>query len=148
MKKKVWKALLSTVLAAGIISSSCFAAGSQTKVVEVVKDSSSGKVDGVEIKIEIVADNTDMKSVNELKVVSVPEELKPAYNVVITETKVPEKKYSEVVKQIVEKEEIEVKVIYKEVDEETGELVIKEAEEYEYDLEKTSALTAPFELYP
>lgn len=152
MKRRMTAILLSLALSVGALAGQCLAAGSQTKVVEVVKNSSSGKVNGEEIAVEILAANTDMESANEFQVVKVPEKQKPVINTVITMTKETGTTYADVLTAARElDEELTINVVFKTVTEENGERTVvttTEDEEEAYDLTLASALTAPFELYP
>lgn len=151
MKRRAAAVCLSLALSVAALSGQCLAAGSQTKVVEVVKDSSTGKVNGVETAVEIVSANTDMESANEFQVVPVPERQKPAVNQVITMTKEAGTSYADVLSAARETdEELTINLVFKTVTEENGQQVVTvttEDEEQDYDLTKASALTAPFELY-
>lgn len=151
MKRRAAAVCLSLALSVAALSGQCLAAGSQTKVVEVVKDSSTGKVNGVETAVEIVSANTDMESANEFQVVTVPERQKPAVNQVITMTKEAGTSYADVLSAARETdEELTINLVFKTVTEENGQQVVTvttEDEEQDYDLTKASALTAPFELY-
>lgn len=152
MKKKIMAALLSLALSAGAFSGQCMGAGSQTKVVEVVRDSSSGTLNGQEIGVEIVSANTDMESANEFQVVAVPETQKPVINTVINMTREASATYGDVLAAARDTDqELTINVVFKTVTEENGERTVvttTEDEEQEYDLTLASALTAPFELYP
>ena len=151
MKRRAAAVCLSLALSVAALSGQCLAAGSQTKVVEVVKDSSTGKVNSVETAVEIVSANTDMESANEFQVVPVPERQKPAVNQVITMTKEAGTSYADVLSAARETdEELTINLVFKTVTEENGQQVVTvttEDEEQDYDLTKASALTAPFELY-
>lgn len=148
MKKRIVSAVMGVVMAVGMLSGECFAAGSQTRTVEVVLDSSSGTVNGEAVEVEIVATNTDMNSTNDFTVVSVPEEVQPVYNYVINQSRenVSAAEILEGVRS--ENPDTTINVVSRHVDEE-GNLVTEEAdEELNAYLETASSLTAPFELYP
>lgn len=152
MKKKMAALLLSATLCAGVFTGQCMAAGSQTKVVEVVRDSSSGSLNGEEIAVEIISANTDMESANEFQVVTVPDTQKPVINAVISMTREETSTYADVVAAAREiDQELTISVVYKIIKEENGEhtiVVTAEEGEQDYNLSQASALTAPFELYP
>lgn len=148
MNKRIVSAVMGAVLAVGMLSGECLAAGSQTRTVEVVLDSSTGTVNGEEVEIEIVAENTDMNSTNDFHVVSVPEEVQPVYNYVINWSR-ENVSAAEILEGVrTENPDIEINVVSRYVDED-GKLVTEEAdEELTAYLETASSLTAPFELYP
>lgn len=140
MKKRFLRTAAGILLAIGLFGGTCFAAGSQTKVVETVTDSSTGKIDGQEVSVDILASNTDMNSADELKNITVPDNLKQYINTIITETKKAQTTLSSLTDLIPD-----VTIVYKAVVD--GAVVLLSEEQY-YNPQRLMALSAPFELYP